>query len=61
MIAAVVGATHIMSEIAADTQPKTRSSRGDTADQRVFAQVEKWMAIIREISRERQGPTFLRG
>ncbi len=50
-----------MSENTTDTQPKAHSSRGDTADQRVFAQVEKWMAIIREISRERQGPTFLRG
>lgn len=49
-----------MSE-AAYTPPKSHSNRGDSADQRAFAQVEKWMAIIREISRERQGPNFLRG
>ncbi|MGB7100012.1 MAG: hypothetical protein WBD95_14770 [Xanthobacteraceae bacterium] len=54
-----------MSEIAisetADTHQKPASTRGDSADKRALAQVEKWMAIIREISRERQGPTFLRG
>jgi hypothetical protein len=54
-----------MSEIAmseaADSNQKPASTRGDSADKRAFAQVEKWMAIIREVSRERQGPTFLRG
>jgi hypothetical protein len=50
-----------MSEAGADTQAKPNATRGETADQRAFSQVEKWMAIIREISRERQGPTFLRG
>jgi hypothetical protein len=50
-----------MSETAADTHPKPHAMRGDSADQRALAQVEKWMAIIREISRERQGPTFLHG
>jgi hypothetical protein len=49
-----------MSETA-DTQSKPYSTSGNTAEKRAFAQVEKWMAIIREISRERQGPTFLRG
>ncbi len=49
-----------MSETA-DPQPKSHATRNDSADKRAFAQVEKWMAIIREISRERQGPTFLRG
>ena len=45
----------------ADTQPKPTALRGDDADKRAFAQVERWMAIIREISRERQGPAYLRG
>jgi hypothetical protein len=43
-----------MSETA-DTQSKPASMRGETADKQALAQVEKWMAIIREISRERQG------
>jgi hypothetical protein len=45
----------------ADTQSKPNATLGDTADKRAFAQVERWMAIIREISRERQGPAYLRG
>ncbi len=45
----------------AETQPKPTALRGDDADKRAFAQVERWMAIIREISRERQGPAYLRG
>jgi hypothetical protein len=49
-----------MSETA-DTQSKSNSTRGDTSAKHAFAQVEKWMAIIREISRERQGPRFLHG
>ena len=44
-----------------NTQQKPDSTRGNAADKRAFAQVERWMAIIREISRERQGPAFLRG
>jgi|HubBroStandDraft_2_1064218.scaffolds.fasta_scaffold1181811_2 hypothetical protein len=51
----------VMSETSADTQAKSHAARGDAADQRAFAQVEKWMAIIREISRERQGSAFFRG
>ena len=43
-----------MSEIA-DTQSGTTTRRDDEqADQRAFAQVEKWMAMIREIDREPQ-------
>jgi hypothetical protein len=34
------------------TQPKPKASRGGSADGRVLAEVEKWMAMIREISRE---------
>jgi hypothetical protein len=46
-----------MSEIA-DTQPGTTTRRDDEqADQRAFAQVEKWMAMIREIDAERQART----
>jgi hypothetical protein len=45
----------------ADSQPKPAAPRGSAADKQAFAQVEKWMAIIREISRERQGPTIFRG
>lgn len=45
----------------ADAQPKPNAMRGNAADQRAFAQVDRWMAIIREISRERQGPAYLRG
>jgi hypothetical protein len=42
-----------MSETA-DTQQKPAAMR-NTAEKHALAQVEKWMAIIREISRERQG------
>jgi hypothetical protein len=46
-----------MSEIA-DTQSGTTARRDDEqADKRVFAQVEKWMAMIREIDAERQVQT----
>jgi hypothetical protein len=48
-----------MSETA-DTQSKPATMRG-TSDKQALAQVEKWMAIIREISRERQGQIVLRG
>jgi hypothetical protein len=37
-----------------DTQSKPSATRNST-DKHALAQVEKWMAIIREISRERQG------
>lgn len=36
----------------AETQPKPKSTQGNSADDRILAQVEKWMAMIREISRE---------
>ena len=45
----------------ADKQSDTNSTRRDEADKKAFAQVEKWMAIIREISRERPGPNYFRG
>ncbi len=35
-----------------ETQPKPKSTRSDTADGRVIAEVEKWMAMIRELNRE---------
>ena len=46
-----------MSEIA-DTHSGTTARHDDEqADKRVFAQVEKWMAMIREIDAERQVQT----
>jgi len=36
------------------------ATRRDDADKKAFAKVEKWMAIIREISRERPGPAYFR-
>jgi hypothetical protein len=35
-----------------DTQTKAAAVRGSTADIRILAQVEKWMAVIREIKQE---------
>ncbi len=32
--------------------PKPQSTRSGPADKDAFAQVEKWMAIIREVSQE---------
>jgi len=49
-----------MSETA-DPQPKSAAMHGSAADQQALAQVEKWMALIREISRERQGQAHFRG
>ena len=49
-----------MSEIA-DTQSRPTTRRDDQADKQAFAQVEKWMAMIREIAHERQAPTKLAG
>ena len=49
-----------MSETA-DTQSQPTTRRDDQADKRAFAQVEKWMAMIREISHERQAQTKLAG
>jgi len=46
-----------MSESASSvaTPPKPADTRSEAADKQAFAQVEKWMAIIREVSRERPG------
>jgi hypothetical protein len=41
----------------ADTQSKPIAIRGNSSDKQALAQVEKWMAIIREISREQQAET----
>ncbi len=49
-----------MSETA-NTQSKPGSMRSSSYDKQAFAQVEKWMAMIREIGRERQGQTKLYG
>ncbi len=49
-----------MSEAAqADTQSKPNATLQGSADKRAFAQVDKWMAMIRELSRERQEPAKL--
>jgi hypothetical protein len=40
-----------MSE-AHDKPTKPAATRGTAADTRILAQVEKWMAVIREIKRE---------
>jgi hypothetical protein len=47
-----------MSEVA-ETQSKLTTKRDDQADKQVFAQVEKWMAMIRELNHdhEQQAPT----
>ena len=39
---------------------KVREPRTGTADLQMLAQVEKWMAMIREINRERQDDVKLR-
>jgi hypothetical protein len=44
-----------------ETQSKRTSMRGEPSDKQALAQVEKWMAMIREISRERQAQTRLSG
>ena len=49
-----------MSE-AATTQSKPIAMRGNSSDKQVLAQVEKWMAMIRELNRERQAETKLSG
>ena len=36
----------------ANIEPKGKPARAAAADKKAFAQVERWMAIIREISRE---------
>ena len=40
--------------IAAKSAPASTSMHSGAADLRMLAQVEKWMAAIREISREQQ-------
>lgn len=48
-----------MSE-AAETEPaqsNPTTKRNNQADRQAFAQVEKWMAMIRELSLERQAQT----
>ena len=42
-----------MSDIA-DTSSKPSTKRDERTDKRAFDQVEKWMAMIREIDQERQ-------
>ena len=42
-----------MSDIA-DTSSKPNTRRYERTDKQAFAQVEKWMAMIREIDQERQ-------
>ncbi|HWW36221.1 MAG TPA: hypothetical protein VNZ23_13385 [Xanthobacteraceae bacterium] len=42
-----------MSDIA-DTSSKPSAKRDARTDEQAFAQVEKWMAMIREIDREPQ-------
>jgi hypothetical protein len=48
-----------MSETAGEPQSKPVATPGGSGDQRVLAEVEKWMAIIREISGEPQGQTIV--
>jgi len=49
-----------MSEAAA-MQSKSIATRGNSSDKQVLEQVEKWMAMIRELSRELQAETKLSG
>jgi len=51
--------TVTMSE-SAPAPSKPASPRGAASDERALAQVEKWMATIREISREQQAQPQLR-
>lgn len=36
----------------ADSEPQAMTMPGDAADRQALAQVERWMAVIREISRK---------
>jgi hypothetical protein len=47
----VIGVRQIMSETV-DTQVKLKPARDSSKDKRTLDQVEKWMEMIREISRE---------
>jgi hypothetical protein len=44
---------YVMSETVTTQQPKPKTTRNGSDDGRAFAQVEKWMEMIREVSRER--------
>jgi hypothetical protein len=44
----------------AHTQSKPASTRGTASDDRVLAQIEKWMATIREIACDQQARPQLR-
>jgi len=44
-----------------ESQPKRSAAPSDPSARHALAQVEKWMAIIREVSRERRDDTVLRG
>jgi|GEM_PF-1066164 len=46
---------------AAAMQSKPIAMRDNSCDKQALAQVEKWMAMIRELSRERQAETKLGG
>ena len=47
----VIGVRQIMSDTA-DIQTKPKPARDSSKDKRTLDQVEKWMEMIREISRE---------
>ena len=47
----VIGVRQIMSETV-DIQTKPKPARDSSKDKRTLDQVEKWMEMIREISRE---------
>jgi len=44
----------------AHTPSQPASTRGTEANDRVLAQIEKWMAMIREIARDQQSQPQLR-
>ena len=49
------GEVPVMSEtLAVQTKPTPTPTRNGASDLRVLVRVEKWMAMIREISREQQ-------
>ena len=50
----------VMSETA-DTELKAVAMGGSSSDKEALAQVEKWMAMIREISRERRSEAKIGG
>jgi hypothetical protein len=56
---ALLAIVQAMSETSSNaTPPMPGSTRDETSDLQALAQVEKWMAIIREISHER-APTII--